>query len=93
MSKGIKGEFDAIVVGGGPAGMMAAGMCGGQGKRVALFEKNRQVGRKLRITGKGRCNVTNNCAPEEAAAAAVRGAKFLRGGHGPVRPPGCNGFF
>ena len=42
MSKGIKGEFDAIVVGGGPAGMMAAGMCGGQGKRVALFEKNRQ---------------------------------------------------
>ncbi len=93
MSKGIKGEFDAIVVGGGPAGMMAAGMCGGQGKRVALFEKNRQVGRKLRITGKGRCNVTNNCAPEEAAAAAVRGAKFLRGAMAQFGPQDVMAFF
>lgn len=71
--------YDAIVIGAGPAGMMAAGVCAGRGKRVLLLEKNRQLGRKLRITGKGRCNVTNRCSPQEAAEACLRGGKFLRG--------------
>lgn len=53
-------NFDVIVVGGGPAGMMAATVASQQGKRVLLLEKNRQLGKKLLITGKGRCNITNN---------------------------------
>lgn len=48
-----------IVVGGGPAGMMAAGMAALRGKDVILFEKNRTLGKKLLLTGKGRCNITN----------------------------------
>ena len=70
-------EYDCIVVGGGAAGMMAAVAAASAGKRVVLLEKNRQLGRKLRITGKGRCNVTNACTVEEAVAAAPRGGKFL----------------
>ncbi|MCH5353149.1 MAG: NAD(P)/FAD-dependent oxidoreductase [Acutalibacter sp.] len=70
-------EYDSIVVGGGAAGLMAAGTAASTGKKVALLEKNRQLGRKLRITGKGRCNVTNACSVEEAVASAPRGGKFL----------------
>ncbi len=66
----------AIIVGGGAAGLLAAGALTAQGVPVVLFEKNRQLGRKVRITGKGRCNVTNHCPPQEAVAAA-RGGKFL----------------
>ena len=50
--------FDAVVVGGGAAGMMAAITAAERGKHVLLLEKNAQLGRKIRITGKGRCNVT-----------------------------------
>ncbi len=53
------------VIGGGPAGMMAAIAAAEAGKSVILFEKNEKLGRKLAITGKGRCNVTNACAVEE----------------------------
>lgn len=53
-------DFDVIVVGGGPAGMMAAGMAAASGARTNLLEKMDQPGRKLRITGKGRCNLTNS---------------------------------
>jgi len=52
-------EFDAIVVGGGASGMMAAGRAGEAGARVLLLEKNRALGEKLNITGGGRCNITN----------------------------------
>ena len=48
-----------LVVGGGAAGMMAAGMAAEAGAKVILFEKNDRLGKKLAITGKGRCNVTN----------------------------------
>lgn len=50
-----------LVVGGGAAGMMAAGIAAKNGHRVVLLERNDRLGRKLMITGKGRCNVTNNC--------------------------------
>lgn len=50
-----------IVIGGGPAGMMAAGIAAQRGKKVKLIEQNRMLGKKLMITGKGRCNVTNAC--------------------------------
>lgn len=51
--------FDVIVVGGGPAGMMAAGHAAEYGRRVLLVEKNRTFGEKLNLTGGGRCNITN----------------------------------
>ena len=50
--------YDIVVVGGGPAGMMAAGTAAETGASVALIEKNQRNGKKLLITGKGRCNVT-----------------------------------
>uniref|UniRef100_UPI003867484F NAD(P)/FAD-dependent oxidoreductase n=1 Tax=Ruminococcus sp. TaxID=41978 RepID=UPI003867484F len=53
-----------IVIGAGPAGMMAAGAAAEMGAHVTLFEKNARVGRKLAITGKGRCNITNFCDNE-----------------------------
>ncbi len=53
-------SFDIIVVGGGPAGMMAAGTAAAKGKRVLLLEKNASLGKKLLITGGGRCNLTND---------------------------------
>lgn len=52
---------DLVVVGGGAAGMMCAYQAAKRGRSVILFDPNRQLGRKVRITGKGRCNVTNNC--------------------------------
>lgn len=52
-------KYDIIVIGGGPAGMIAAGRAGERGARVLLIEKNKSLGKKLLITGKGRCNLTN----------------------------------
>ena len=53
-------KYDVAVVGGGPAGMMAAGKAGEMGSRVVLIEKNDFLGRKLLVTGKGRCNITQS---------------------------------
>ncbi|PLX20958.1 aminoacetone oxidase family FAD-binding enzyme [Candidatus Parcubacteria bacterium] len=53
-------KYDLVVIGGGPAGMMAAGRAGELGARVLLLEKNWRLGNKLLITGKGRCNITND---------------------------------
>ena len=70
------------VIGGGPAGMMAAyaakKACGDEAE-VVLYERNPMLGKKLRITGKGRCNVTNNCTPAEFREAVTRNQKFLYG--------------
>lgn len=52
--------YDVIVIGGGASGMMAAGVAAAHGKRVLLIEKNKRLGEKLRITGGGRCNITND---------------------------------
>ncbi|MBQ7472886.1 MAG: NAD(P)/FAD-dependent oxidoreductase [Oscillospiraceae bacterium] len=52
---------DLVVIGGGPSGMMCAIQAAERGKKVVILDDNRQLGRKLRITGKGRCNLTNNC--------------------------------
>src|SRR3989344_6363806 len=52
-------KFDVIVVGGGASGMMAAIQASSRGKKVLLLEKNKRLGEKLRITGGGRCNITN----------------------------------
>lgn len=69
--------FDGIVVGGGPAGMMAAITAAGQGCQVLLLEKNKTLGRKLLITGKGRCNVTNDCSSQEVLQNTPRNGRFL----------------
>lgn len=53
-------NYDLIVIGGGPAGMMAAGRAAEKGANVLLLEKNNKLGKKLLITGKGRCNITNS---------------------------------
>ena len=53
------------VIGGGPSGLMAAYTASLEGHQVELFEKNKQLGKKLQLTGHGRCNVTNNCSKDE----------------------------
>ena len=68
---------DLVVIGGGAAGMMAAITAARQGASPVLLERNQKVGRKLYITGKGRCNVTNHCSPEEVRAAVPHNGKFL----------------
>ena len=52
-------HYDLIVVGGGASGLIAAGRAAERGKRVLLLEKNKKVGEKLKISGGGRCNITN----------------------------------
>ena len=69
--------YDVIVVGGGAAGMFAAIHVGLAGKRVLVLERNDRLGKKLRITGKGRCNVTNCCAVEEVLQNVPRNGRFL----------------
>lgn len=66
-----------LVVGGGAAGMMAAVTAARNGKKVRLIEKNEKLGKKLFITGKGRCNITNAADIEELFSAVVSNPKFL----------------
>lgn len=65
------------VIGGGAAGMMAAVSAAMNGHEVSLFEKNEKLGKKLYITGKGRCNLTNNCEVEALLQAVCTNRKFL----------------
>lgn len=65
------------VIGGGAAGMMAAIHAAYMGAEVTLYEKNDRLGKKLRITGKGRCNVTNNCTTEEFLQNVPTNPRFL----------------
>ncbi len=70
-------NYDGIVIGGGPAGMFAAVTAARQGQRVLLLEKNDRLGKKLLITGKGRCNITNDCSPQEILQNIPRNGRFL----------------
>ena len=65
------------IIGGGASGMMAGILLGQMGHSVFLFEKNAFLGKKLLITGKGRCNVTNDTTGEEFLSNVVRGKKFM----------------
>ena len=65
------------VIGGGAAGMFAALNAAERGCEVHLFEKNEKLGKKIYITGKGRCNLTNACDTEELFQAVVSNPKFL----------------
>lgn len=68
-----------IVIGGGPAGLISAYFRAVRGEYVYLIEKNEKPGKKLYITGKGRCNVTNDCDVDEFLSNVVTNAKFLNG--------------
>ena len=70
-------EFDRIVIGGGAAGLFAAGWAAKSGLRVLVLEKRERPARKILVTGKGRCNVTNHCSPQEFIAAVRRNPRFL----------------
>ena len=66
-----------LVIGGGAAGMMAAYAAAKRGQTVRLYEKNEKLGKKIFITGKGRCNLTNGCEVEDLFANVVTNEKFL----------------
>ena len=68
---------EVLVIGGGAAGMMCAILASGTDTRVTLIEKNEKLGRKLFITGKGRCNFTNACTEEEFLPNVMSNSKFL----------------
>ena len=70
-------KYDGVVIGGGPAGMFAAIVAAERGEKVLLIEKNDRLGKKLLITGKGRCNVTNHCSSEEVLRNIPRNGRFL----------------
>ena len=84
---------DLIVVGGGAAGMMAGIAAGKKGARVCLVERNPKMGRKLYITGKGRCNVTNHCAPQQVLESTPRNSRFLYGAVTRTPPEWVEDFF
>ena len=69
--------YDGIVIGGGPAGMFAAITAASRGEKVLLLEKMDRPGKKLLITGKGRCNVTNRCSAQEVLQNTPRNGRFL----------------
>ena len=68
---------DIIVIGGGPAGMMAAASAAFLDKKVLLIEKNEKLGKKMYITGKGRCNFTNACSEDVFFDHVACNSKFL----------------
>lgn len=84
---------DIIVVGGGAAGMTAAIFAAQNGADVLLLEKNERLGRKLAITGKGRCNVTNNCDLQTLLENIPNNARFLYGAFSRWSPQDTMAFF
>ncbi len=85
--------WDVIVVGGGPAGFIASVCAARRGLSVLLLEKNRDPLRKLKISGKGRCNLTNNCTDSEFFDNILRGGKFLRSAEARFGPQEIMAFF
>lgn len=82
-----------VVVGGGAAGMMAALTARQGGAEVTLIERNPKLGRKVYITGKGRCNLTNHCTVDEALAHIPRNGKFLYSAMSAFPPASTEHFF
>ena len=86
-------KYDVIVVGGGPAGMFAAITAARSGCKVLLLEANGRLGKKLLITGKGRCNVTNDCTAEEVLRNVPRNGRFLYSALEAFSPSAIMAFF
>ena len=85
--------YDGIVIGGGPAGMYAAITAASSGQKVLLLEKNSRLGKKLLITGKGRCNVTNHCNIDEVLKNIPRNGRFLYSALNAMPPEEVISFF
>ena len=85
--------YDCIVIGGGPAGMFAAITAAEQGRKVLLLERNDRLGKKLLITGKGRCNVTNDCSAQEILQNTPRNGRFLYSAMTAYPPEKVKSFF
>lgn len=86
-------SYDVIVIGGGPAGMFAAITAGKNGAKVLLLERNDRLGKKLLITGKGRCNVTNDCDEQEVMKNIPRNGRFLFSALAAFPPSAAMDFF
>lgn len=86
-------KTEILVVGGGAAGMLAAGTAAERGGRVTLLEQNNRLGKKLYITGKGRCNVTNRCTAEEVLHNVPRNPRFLYSAMNAFPPEEAMAFF
>ena len=86
-------QYEILIIGGGPAGMMAAVSAAGQGAKVLLLERNSRLGRKLLITGKGRCNVTNNCDRDTLLNNIPRNPRFLYSAFAQFSPEDTMAFF
>lgn len=85
--------YDLLVIGGGAAGLLAAGTAAQNGLRTCLVEKNARPGRKLMITGKGRCNLTNNCEVQELIASTPSNGRFLYSAASAFPPSEVMAFF
>jgi len=86
-------NYDIAVVGGGAAGMLAAAIAAQDGAKVLLIEKNDRFGKKLRITGKGRCNVTNNCSVQDFIRNVPCNGRFLYSSLSRFSPDDTMAFF
>ena len=86
-------NYDGIIIGGGPAGMFAAITAAQRGQKVLLIEKNDRLGKKLLITGKGRCNVTNDCSAQEVLQNVPRNGRFLYSAMTAYPPEKIKAFF
>ena len=86
-------NYDGIIIGGGPAGMFAAITAANRGQKVLLLERNDRLGKKLLITGKGRCNVTNDCSGQEVLQNTPRNGKFLFSAMNAFPPEKAMAFF
>ena len=89
----LSGSNKIVVVGGGAAGMMAAGMAAQAGAQVTLLEQNGRLGKKLLITGKGRCNVTNDCPWQDVLQSVPTNPRFLYSALAGFSPADAKSFF
>lgn len=86
-------KADVVVIGGGAAGMMCSSVAAERGLDVILLEPNKLLGRKVRITGKGRCNVTNNCDVKQFMANIPGDGRFLYSALNRLSPTDTMAFF
>jgi predicted flavoprotein YhiN len=93
MKKIIQEQFDVLVIGGGPAGLMAAGRAAQKGARVALVEKNDRYGIKLLMSGNGRCNVTQDADDMFEFVKAYKNGRFLLSAFNRMSPSNLRDFF